>query len=71
MRLQRYDKNYDSLSRIEKMESTLFFLRCMFFHSKHRKRTGERRIRKVSIAYETKCEKCGCGDLPDVVWTWV
>lgn len=42
------------------------FFRCLLFHGKHRKRTGERRIRSVSIVYETKCERCGCESIPEI-----
>jgi hypothetical protein len=47
---------------------TLKFLRCLFFHRRYRKRTGERRILKISIWYETRCERCGCEDVDDVEW---
>ena len=32
---------------------------CRLFHRRWRKRTGKRRIRRLSICYEVICEKCG------------
>jgi hypothetical protein len=61
-----YDRHWHLLSRLEKIRATFFFLRCLIFHRKYRKRTGERRIHQISIVYETKCQKCGCEDISDV-----
>lgn len=38
-------------------------VRCLVLHRRYRKRTGERRIRQVSIAYDVVCERCGIEDV--------
>jgi hypothetical protein len=45
----------------------LKYLWCLIFHRKHHHRTGERRIHRVSIAYDTRCDKCGMEDT-EMVW---
>lgn len=43
-------------------------LRCVIFHRRYHKRTGERYIGRVSITYEMRCEKCGMDGLADTWW---
>lgn len=43
---------------------------CLLFHKSYRKRTGERRIMRVSIVYEIHCEKCGNDD-EERVWLFI
>ena len=52
------------------MSEGLRFIWCFLFHGRYRKRTGQRQILKVSIWYETKCEKCGREDIDDVEWVF-
>lgn len=43
------------------------YIWCLIFHRRYRRRTGERRIHRVSIAYEIKCDKCGNEDT-EIQW---
>jgi len=36
---------------------------CLLFHRRYRHRTGDRRIHRVSISYDVRCEKCGTEDV--------
>lgn len=52
---------------IDKNKSVAHIIWCRLFHRAHHLPTGERRIRRVSIIYPEKCQKCGV-EWDRVVW---
>ena len=53
--------------RTKKRPSLFSYLGCRWFHARYRRWTGERRVRRLCIAYDVRCSLCGMEDV-ERVW---